>query len=47
MVAGTNFHIVYVGKFVNEEDAQSFLEKINSKYNLNGRIVSSTLASGK
>jgi len=39
-VAGTSFHIIYVGKFVNQEDAKSFLKLINGKYSLNGRIVS-------
>ena len=38
-VAGTAFHVVYVGKFSNEEDAASSLKQINAKYNLNGRIV--------
>ncbi len=40
MVAGTSFHVIYVGKFVNQEDAKSFLKLINKKYSLNGRIVS-------
>ena len=38
-VAGTSFHIIYVGKFVNQEDAKSFLKLINKKYSLKGRIV--------
>jgi septal ring-binding cell division protein DamX len=38
-VAGTAFHVVYVGKFSNEEDAANSLKQINAKYNLNGRIV--------
>ncbi len=38
-VAGTTFHVVYVGKFSNEDDASESLKQINTKYNLNGRIV--------
>ncbi len=33
------FHIVYVGKFVEEDDAEGFLQVINKKYNLSGRII--------
>jgi len=39
LVAGTNFHIVFIGKFVNQDDAKSFLKQINSKYNLNGVVI--------
>jgi cell division protein FtsN len=39
-VGGASFHIIYVGKFVNQEDAKSFLQKLDKKYNLNGRVVS-------
>lgn len=39
-VGGTIFHIVYAGKFVKYEDAESFLNVINSKFKLNGSIVS-------
>lgn len=39
-VAGTSFRIIYVGKFVNQEDAKNFLKLVNSKFNLNGRVVS-------
>ncbi len=38
-VAGTNFHVVYTGKFVNEEDARNFLKQLDSKYNINGVVV--------
>ena len=38
-VAGTIFHVVYVGKFSNEDDAAESLKQINAKYNLNGRVV--------
>jgi tetratricopeptide (TPR) repeat protein len=38
-VAGTTFHVVYVGKFSGEDDAANSLKQINAKYNLNGRIV--------
>lgn len=38
-VAGTTFHIVYVGRFVTDNEAVSFLRTINSKFNLTGRVV--------
>ena len=38
-VAGTNFNIVYIGKFLTEDQAKNFLEVINSRFNLDGRIV--------
>jgi len=38
-VGGTTFHIVYAGQFVSYEDAENFLEVINSKFNLTGRVV--------
>lgn len=38
-VAGTVFNIVYVGKFINENEADTFLKVINEKFNLNARIV--------
>lgn len=41
-VGGTVFQIVYVGKFHNTENAQDFLQLINSRYILNGRIVEIT-----
>jgi len=40
VVGGTTFHVVYAGKFVKTEDAESFLKVVNSKYNVNGTIVS-------
>jgi hypothetical protein len=39
-IAGTSFNILYVGKFVNREDAKNTLALINKKYFLNGRIIS-------
>jgi len=39
LVGGTMFHIVYVGKFLTENDAEGFLHVINTKYKLSGRIV--------
>jgi tetratricopeptide (TPR) repeat protein len=39
LVAGTTFHIVYVGKFSNENDAENFLKTINEKFNLTGRVI--------
>ncbi|MFO7447032.1 MAG: SPOR domain-containing protein [Ignavibacteriaceae bacterium] len=38
-VAGTVFHIVYVGKFETEEEARSFLQVINNEYKLEGRVI--------
>jgi len=38
-VAGATFHIVYVGRFVTNNEAESFLKTINSKYKLAGRVV--------
>jgi septal ring-binding cell division protein DamX len=38
-VAGTNFHIVYIGKFLTEDQAKNFLDVINSRFSLDGRIV--------
>lgn len=40
IVGGTTFHIVYAGKFEKREDAESFLQVLNSRYNINGTIVS-------
>jgi tetratricopeptide (TPR) repeat protein len=39
VVGGTNFKVVYVGKFTSEEDAISFLKIINSEFKLEGRII--------
>jgi len=39
LVGGTMFHVVYVGKFIIENDAESFLQVINEKYKLSGRIT--------
>ncbi len=39
IVGGTTFHIVYVGKFVTEDEAKSFLQVINSEFKLEGRVV--------
>jgi hypothetical protein len=38
-VAGTQFHVVYVGKFNSEDEAKKFLKQINSEYKLAGRII--------
>jgi tetratricopeptide (TPR) repeat protein len=40
VVGGTTFHVVYAGKFVKHEDAEGFLQVVNSKYQVNGSIVS-------
>ncbi len=47
LVAGTNFHVVYVGKFVNQDDAKNFLAQINSKYNLHGVVAKLELPNEK
>lgn len=38
-VGGTNFHVVLVGQFKTDDEAQSFLRIINTKFKLNGIIV--------
>lgn len=38
-VGGATFHVVYAGKFVKYEDAESFLQVVNSRFSLNGRVV--------
>jgi len=40
LVAGTTFHIVYVGKFVSENEAEDFLKTINDRFKLTGRVTS-------
>lgn len=39
IVGGTTFHVIYAGKFQSRADAEKFLQQLNSRYNLNGRIV--------
>jgi len=38
-VAGTVFHVVYVGKFMTKDEADGFLKTINDKFGLNGRVT--------
>ena len=38
-VAGTSFHIVFIGKFLTEDEAKNFLDVINTRFSLDGRIV--------
>ncbi len=38
-VAGTIFSVVYAGKFSNREDAENFLQIVNSQFKLQGMIV--------
>jgi tetratricopeptide (TPR) repeat protein len=38
-IGGTVFHIVYVGKFETEQQADDFLHILISKYNLQGRVI--------
>jgi tetratricopeptide (TPR) repeat protein len=38
-VGGTTFHVVYAGKFEKYEDAENFLQVVNSRFKLNGSIV--------
>ena len=40
VVGGTTFHVVYAGKFVKIEDAESFLQVVSSKYKVNGSVIS-------
>jgi len=39
LVGGTRFHVVFVGKFLTENDAEGFLQVINKRYELTGRII--------
>lgn len=38
-VAGTSFTIVYVGKFLREDEARNFLDVINKRFQISGRVV--------
>jgi len=38
-VGGSLFHVLYVGKFITDEEAKSFLSIINSKFKLQGWVV--------
>lgn len=38
-VGGTTFHVIYAGKFQSKADAEKFLQQLNTRFNLNGRIV--------
>lgn len=38
-VAGTTFHVVYVGRFVTDNEAENFLKTVNTQFNLKGRVV--------
>jgi tetratricopeptide (TPR) repeat protein len=38
-VAGTLFKVVYVGEFETKEEAQNFLQTVNSQFKLNGRVT--------
>jgi tetratricopeptide (TPR) repeat protein len=38
-IAGTTFHVVYVGRFVTDNEAEGFLKTINTQFNLKGRVV--------
>lgn len=38
-VGGTVFKVVYVGQFVNRDKAESFLQIVNSQFNIIGRVV--------
>ncbi len=38
-IGGTVFHVVYVGEFVSEDEAKSFLQVINKEYKLDGRVI--------
>ncbi len=38
-VGGAIFKVVYVGQFVNRDKAESFLQIVNSQFNITGRVV--------
>jgi tetratricopeptide (TPR) repeat protein len=38
-IGGTTFHVVYVGKFISREKAESFLQIVNSQFEISGRVV--------
>ena len=38
-VAGALFHVVFIGKFLTEDEARNFLDVINTRFNIEGRIV--------
>ncbi len=38
-VGGTDFRVVYVGRFEKREEAESFLQAVSSQFELNGQIV--------
>lgn len=40
VVGGTNFHVVYAGKFEKVVDAESFLQVLSTQYKVNGTVVS-------
>ncbi len=42
LVAGTTFHVVYVGKFVTRDDAENFLQTIKDKFKIEGRVTEIT-----
>ena len=44
-VAGTLFHVVYVGKYTTKDEAKNSLRQINSTYSLDGRVVEIDLTS--
>jgi len=39
IVGGSSFHVVFVGKFLNTDEAGNFLDIINLRFSLDGRIV--------
>ncbi|HSD65041.1 MAG TPA: SPOR domain-containing protein, partial [Ignavibacteriaceae bacterium] len=38
-VGGTDFSVVYVGRFEKRDEAESFLQVVNKQFGLNGHIV--------
>ncbi len=46
-VGGTDFHVVYVGKYTDSAKAQKLLQYVNSKFSLNGRVVKLNLPGGE
>jgi tetratricopeptide (TPR) repeat protein len=38
-VGGTIFNVVYVGRFINRDEAENYLQIINSRFKLSGRVA--------
>ncbi|MDY0082141.1 MAG: SPOR domain-containing protein [Ignavibacteriaceae bacterium] len=38
-IAGTDFNVVYIGKFTSRKEAEDFLPIVNTRFKLNGRVT--------